>query len=153
MVSVLFVCLGNICRSPMAEAVFAHQVREAGLDNVIKTDSAGTGSWHVGEQPHRGTRAILARNGVACEHRARQISTADLDRFDYVLTMDDENLRTVRGLGDGTAVVRPFLSYAPNCALSEVPDPYYTGGFQEVYDLVTSASAGLLAAVRKEQGL
>jgi len=153
MVRVLFVCLGNICRSPMAEAVFAHKVREAGLANDIYTDSAGTGNWHIGSQPHHGTRRILAKNAIQYSHAARQIVATDLERFDYVLTMDDDNLYNVERMGKGKAVVRRFLDYAPQTGISEVPDPYFTGNFEEVYDLVDAAADGLLDAIRKEREL
>lgn len=150
MVRVLFVCLGNICRSPMAEAVFRHKVRAAGLEDRIEADSAGTGHWHVGHPPHQGTRAMLARNRIEYAHQARLITEADLDLFDYVLTMDDQNLRDVQAIGTGKAVVRPFLDYAPNSAHREVPDPYLVGGFEGVYDLVNEAAEGLLRTVRAE---
>ncbi len=153
MVRVLFVCLGNICRSPMAEAVFMHKVRAAGLEEEIEADSAGTGHWHVGNPPHQGTRAMLARNRIEYAHRARLITEADLDTFDYVLTMDDQNLRDVRAIGAGRAVVRPFLDYAPGVRVREVPDPYLVGGFEGVYDLVDEAAEGLLKAIRTERGL
>ena len=153
MVRVLFVCLGNICRSPMAEGVFQHHVRAAGLETEIDSDSAGTGHWHIGNPPHPGTRAMLARNQIEYAHQARLIAPADLDTFDYVLTMDDQNLRDVLALGPGQAIVRPFLDYAPNNPVREVPDPYLVGGFEGVYDLLNEAAEGLLKAIREEHRL
>jgi len=153
MVRVLFVCLGNICRSTMAEGVFAHKVGLAGLSGEIDSDSAGTGNWHVGEPPHHGTQRILAQNKISYQHRARVIVASDLEKFDYVLTMDDENLANVRKIGKGTARVAPFLSYAPYLNIVEVPDPYYTGNYEETYQLVDAATDGLLAAIRKEHGI
>ncbi len=153
MTRVLFVCLGNICRSTMAEAIFSHKVREAGLADQIEVDSAGTGHWHVGEPPHPGTQGVLRRHHIAYEHRARRILPEDLNRFDYVITMDDENLADVRRIGSGSAVVRPMMSYDPESGCDEVPDPYYDGRFDRVYELLDGATARLLDTIRKERGL
>lgn len=156
MVRVLFVCLGNICRSPMAEAVFAHKVRAAGLQNEIEVDSAGTGNWHVGEAAHRGTLALLKLKEIEYNGRARQIVRDDLDRFDYIVTMDNDNLRDVQGLArraDVHAHIASLLSYALHLGVEEVPDPWYDGRFQAVYDLVDSATENLLAEIRREHPL
>lgn len=153
MVRVLFVCLGNICRSPMAEAVFAHQVRAAGLEEVITADSAGTGDWHIGQPPHRGTRTLLKDRRIEYTHAARLLTANDLDRFDYVLTMDNQNLADVQALGTGRAVIRPFLEYAPQNPRKEVPDPYFTGNFEEVYALLDEAAQGLLQEIRETHGV
>ncbi len=153
MIRVLFVCLGNICRSPMAEAVFAHKVRAAGLQDQVHADSAGTGDWHLGHAPHPGTRHVLAVNAIDYAHEARLLTAQDLQEFDYVLTMDDSNLRTVQARAPGKATVRPFLDYAPDAAVREVPDPYLTGDFDAVYALVTEAAEGLLADIRAAHGL
>jgi protein-tyrosine phosphatase len=149
-VRVLFVCLGNICRSPMAEAVFAHKVGEAGLADKIYVDSAGTGDWHIGEPAHPGTRKLLAQKNIPYAGRARQFTKADINKFDYILTMDDDNLRTVRRNGVGTGMVRPFLEFAPELGITEVPDPWYTGNFEETYQLVEAASDGLLEQVKAD---
>ena len=101
MVRVLFVCLGNICRSPMAEAVFAHKVKAAGLENEIQADSAGTGDWHLGQPPHRGTRDLLKKRKIDYTHKARRVTPVDLEDFEYVLTMDAQNLTNVRAIGNG----------------------------------------------------
>lgn len=155
MVRVLFVCLGNICRSPMAEAVFQHKVNQAGLSDQIVVDSAGTGGWHVGETAHSGTLRELAKNQIPYDGRARQFSRADFENFDYILAMDYENLHHVKSKQpkDSTAVVKLFLEYADGVTEKEVPDPYYVGGFDRVYQLVENASEGLLKAIRAEHGL
>lgn len=149
-VRVLFVCLGNICRSPMAEAVFAAKVAAAGLTDRVLVDSAGTGDWHVGQQAHSGTRRMLAEKGIAYSGRARHFTRADLSRFDYILTMDDDNLSTVLAYGNGTAIVRPFMEFAPQLGLTEVPDPYFSGNFTQTYKLVDAAADGLLDHIRKD---
>lgn len=153
MVGVLFVCLGNICRSPMAEAVFRHLVKEQGLEDKIEADSAGTGEWHLGERPHSGTRRVLQLQGIEYDHRARLLTIQDLHQFDYIVTMDASNLRNVLALGSGKAKVVPLMAYAPHAKHTEVPDPYYDGRFELVYDLVTEAARGLLAEIRREHNI
>src|SRR5437762_1508755 len=98
-VRVVFVCLGNICRSPMAEGVFRHLVKEAGLQDKIEVDSCGTGSWHIGEPAHSGTQRVLAKHGMDYKHEARQLCNADLTDADYLVAMDSDNLRGIRRLG------------------------------------------------------
>ena len=157
MIRVLFVCLGNICRSPMAHAVFRHKVKQAGLENEIEVDGAGTGSWHIGAMPHKGTRAVLDAQNISYQGmKARQISPSDLHSFDYVLTMDAQNLADVQALevsASANATIRPLMDYAPHLNVLDVPDPYLTGGFDYVFGLVDAACDGLLAAIRKEHGL
>ena len=156
MVRVLFVCLGNICRSPMAEGVFGHLVAQAGLSEQISVDSAGTGSWHVGEPPHPGTRQVLHQHGIALDSTARQVDQADLRTADYIIAMDGENVRDLRrldrqGLLDGK--LRRLLDFAPPGGPRDVPDPYYDNDFDTVYRLVEAGSQGLLAHIRREHGL
>ena len=154
MIRVLFVCLGNICRSPMAESVFLHQVRAAGLENSIEVDSAGTGDWHLGNRPHEGTLEILKRNGIAEGSRARQIRASDLSEFDYIVVMDERNLRDVGfQIGTGRAHVQRLLDYVPEIADKNVPDPYFTGDFDSVYDLVQRGCEALLAQIRAQHQL
>jgi protein-tyrosine phosphatase len=151
MVRVLFVCWGNICRSPLAQGVFEDVLRLEELDDEVFVDSAGTGSWHVGSPPDdRAQRSASARGLDLSAQRARRISADDCEEFDYVLTMDEQTYRTVASLCRGSAVVRPFLDFAPHSPEREVPDPYYGGpdGFEHVLDLVEEASEGLLDDIR-----
>lgn len=154
-IRVLFVCLGNICRSPMAEAVFQRLVDEAGLRDQFTIDSAGTSGWHVGEPAHRGTRSILRKNGIEYTGSARQLERADFNRFDYILAMDDENLAGLQRMApDGSAaVIARFLDFDPAAPVSAVPDPYYDNNFEEVYLLVRQGAAALLAHIRQENSL
>ena len=145
----LFVCLGNICRSPAAEGVFLHLIEEQGLSDHFVVDSAGTGSWHVGNKADPRMRAAAERRGIHLPSRARQIELDDFSRFDLVLTMDSDNLRNVRSLAkeagnNATATIRPMLSYARSTELSDVPDPYYGGeqGFEHVLDLLEVPAPG-----------
>ncbi len=153
MVRVLFVCMGNICRSPLAQGVFEDVLRREGLENEVFVDSAGTGSWHVGEPPdERAQRSARLRGLDLSSQRARRLRPEDCERFDYILFMDEENRRLVEPLCKGdTAEVRLFLDYAPEFPQREIPDPYYGGreGFELVMDLVEAASEGLLEAIRR----
>ncbi len=153
---ILFVCLGNICRSPTAEAVMVRLVAEAGLEDAIELDSAGTGAWHVGSPPdERATRAAATR-GFAMRGTARQVTLADFDAFDLLLAMDAENHRNLRALAPNQAaaakvrLLREFDPASATAANLDVPDPYYGGpdGFDRVLDLVEAACAGLLAELR-----
>ena len=151
MVRVLFVCLGNICRSPLAQGVFEDVLRREELEDEVFVDSAGTGSWHVGSPPDdRAQMSAAARGLDLSDQRARRISPDDCEEFDYVLTMDEQNYRTVASLCGGRAVVRPFLDFAPHFPEREVPDPYGGGpdAFERVLDLVEEASEGLLDDIR-----
>ena len=150
-VSVLFVCLGNICRSPSAEGVFRAMVEEAGLSDDITTDSAGTSDWHIGQSPDgRATQAAAERGIDISDLRGRQATRSDFDEFDYVLAMDEQNYADLARLaGDaGRSKLRLFLDFAPELSEREVPDPYYHGGFPYVLSLIETASQGLLADIK-----
>lgn len=148
-VSVLFVCLGNICRSPTAHGVFVKKVEDAGLTHLIKIDSAGTAAWHIGKSPDsRSTAAARKRGYDLSPLRARQAVRDDFEHFDYVLAMDTQNLSDLQQLlpSDYSGCLDLFLSFHPNTSLRSVPDPYYGGesGFEEVLDLVEIAADALL---------
>ena len=151
-IRVLMVCLGNICRSPTAEAMLRRKVHEAGLDDRIEVDSAGTADYHVDSQPDRRAIAHGERRGLEMRRlRGRQVSREDFDRFDHVLAMDEDNLMNLRRLRPhgSHAKVALLLSYAPEGGAREVPDPYYGGpeGFETVLDLVEVAADGFIASV------
>ena len=150
-VRVLFVCMGNICRSPLAQGVFENVARREGLEDEVFVDSAGTGAWHVGSPPdERAQRSAGLRGLDLSSQRARRISPEDCDDFDYILTMDEDNYRMVSSLCRGSAVIRPFLDFATDSPERGVPDPYYGGpdGFEHVLDLVEEASEGLIEDIR-----
>ena len=153
---VLFVCMGNICRSPAAEGVFLHLLAEAGLEHCFAVDSAGTGGWHVGHRADRRMIAAAERRGIHLPSRARQIEAADLQRFDHILTMDADNLAAVRRLehqAPGRARISPLIDHCRQLRSPEVPDPYYGGenGFERVLDLLEDACAGLLDNLLQER--
>jgi protein-tyrosine phosphatase len=153
-IHVLFVCMGNICRSPTAQGAFERLVAEAGLDEVIAIDSAGTHAYHVGEPPDRRAQATALERGVDLSgQRARQVEHLDFERFDYVLAMDRQNLLALERLCpvDHRHKVRLFLEFASELPEQEVPDPYYGGqsGFDRVFDMVEAAGRGLLEEIRR----
>ena len=154
----LFVCLGNICRSPAAEGVFLHLLEARGLSHQFLVDSAGTGGWHVGNPADRRMRAAAERRGIHLPSRARQIELADFSNFDRILTMDEDNLRAVRSLAgelgarSDLALVEPMTSHCRRFSDKEVPDPYYGGeqGFEHVLDLLEDACSGLLETLTRD---
>jgi protein-tyrosine phosphatase len=157
--SVLFVCLGNICRSPLAEALFRNVVAEAGLEDRFVIDSAGTSGYHDGEPPDRRTTAVAAQRGVTVEGTSRQITGTDVDSFDYLIVMDSENLRNVERLARnarGAPEVWLLREFDPDPDGDlDVPDPYFGGGdgFENVHEIVERSARGLLDYIRQQHGL
>ena len=151
-VRVLFVCLGNICRSPMAEAVFREIVADAGLQDRIHVESAGTGNWHTGERPHRGTLDLLRRKNIdPGNKRAQTLRRSDLEEFDYIIAMDSENVEDIQA-SFGRRVPR-LMDFVNHGAEKDVPDPYYTGEFDKVYEMVLTGGKALLDHIREQEGL
>lgn len=153
-VRVLMVCMGNICRSPMAQGVFERLVAEAGLAERIEVDSAGTHAYHVGEPPDHRARATADRRGIDLStQRARQVNVRDFEQFDYLLAMDRQNFAALQHISPAAQAkkVRLFLEFAAEMGEEEVPDPYYGGptGFERVFDLVEEAGRGLLEEIRR----
>lgn len=149
MKNVVFVCLGNICRSPMAEAIFRDLVAQEQLTETFHIDSAGTAGWHKGERPHHGTTAKLAEHGISTAGMySRQLTHHDKDAFDYFICMDEQNMENTRRIvGEEKEVIR--LLDLTDKAISDVPDPYYTGDFEETYQLCLDGCSQLLQKLKK----
>lgn len=156
-INVLFICMGNICRSPTAEGVFRKLVQDEGVDDWFLIDSAGTHAYHVGNPPdERAQKTALNRGVNIAGLRARQVRHQDFEAFDYVLVMDQQNMDTLKFICPKSQAhkLKLFLEYAPAVKTKEVPDPYYGGakGFEEVFDLLERASKGFLQTVRQQRG-
>jgi protein-tyrosine phosphatase len=152
MIKILFVCMGNICRSPTAQGVFNKLVEERGLEGRVSVDSAGTHAYHVGEPPDARSARAAANRGIDLSHqRARRVTVQDFHQFDYVLAMDSDNYNHLTAMcPEGSEYkLRLFLSFAPHIEIRDVPDPYYGGvtGFERVLDMVEEAARGLLEDV------
>jgi protein-tyrosine phosphatase len=152
---VLFVCLGNICRSPLAEGVFRHLTRARDVADLYHADSAGTGSWHVGEPPDRRSAEVAHRNGVLLEGEARQVVPEDFERFDWIIAMDRSNLRDLETMRrqKGRAKLQLLRDFDPEPGSRDVPDPYYGGpdGFEKVYAMVHRSSEALLERLEEKR--
>ncbi|MEM7041127.1 MAG: low molecular weight protein-tyrosine-phosphatase [Bacteroidota bacterium] len=157
-IKVLFVCLGNICRSPMAEGIFEDLVEKEGVADRFEIDSAGTSGYHVGELPDARGRRVCSENGITLQSRSRQFVKQDLSDFDYVLAMDRSNHRNINNLktpgANYKAVVSLMRAYDPQPDSHDVPDPYYGGdsGFQNVFDMLERSNAALLKEIREKYG-
>jgi protein-tyrosine phosphatase len=154
MIHVLFVCLGNICRSPMAEGVFRNVLKQENLLSKVSVDSAATSSWHIGSPPHKGTLAILKKYNISAEGLVgRQLTREDFEKFDYIIGMDESNINNIfeiTGKPQHPKIIRLLDLTEHN---KDVPDPYYTGNFEETYQLVTDGCQALLEKIRKEHSL
>ena len=144
--SILFVCMGNICRSPMAEAMFKHQAVLRGVEGEFTVDSAGTGGWHAGSPPDERMQQTARKHGVDMDCRARQVRSSDFREFDLIICMDRENHANLLRAGSPPDRTRLMLDYHPDDRHQEVPDPYYGehDGFQLVFDLLQAGCEGLL---------
>jgi len=154
MIKVLFVCLGNICRSPLAEGIFNHKIKSLGLNDKFKSDSAGTSDFHIGELPDERTLKCASKYGIKINHRGRQVNRTDFRDFDYILAMDEHNLRNLNSLKErlnfpekNIFLMRDFV---PDWQGMSVPDPYYGGdeGFEEIYRILDEAIDGFLEKIK-----
>lgn len=157
-VKILFVCMGNICRSPTAQGVFEKLIADTNLSGVVQSDSAGTHAYHVGEPPDSRASAAAHRRGIDLSgQKARRVEESDFETFDYVLAMDRSNYEDLSSLclPEHRTKLRLFLEFAPELGTQDVPDPYYGGttGFERVLDLIETASGGLLASIRQQHGV
>ena len=148
---VLMVCLGNICRSPLAEGLFRHHLSLTNNTHGFVVDSAGTGGWHVGEAPHPGSLSIAADHGIDIgDQRSRQVTAGELSDWDWVIAMDSSNRKNLLRMGADPDRTRLLLSFSPPGIDRDVPDPYYEGGFDRVYELIDVACENLLAFLTRD---
>ncbi|WP_077624324.1 low molecular weight protein-tyrosine-phosphatase [Sediminibacillus massiliensis] len=151
MIKVLFVCLGNLCRSPMAEAIFRDMVKKQGLENKIAIDSAGIGHWHIGELPHEGTRKQLDQVSISYEGiTARKIVEEDWDNFNYIIAMDENNMEDLRIIreADDKMVVAKMMDFVKDAEETNIPDPYFSNNFNHVFQLIEQGCKGLLERIK-----
>lgn len=159
MIKVLFICLGNICRSPLAEAIFNHKVKENGLEGQIKSDSCGTADFHIGEFPDERSLQCAKNRGLLINHRGRQINQLDLKDFDYLIVMDQINLKNVQNLMERYGLFHQHLylmrQFQPSADHPDVPDPFYgePDGFEIVYDILEESLEIFLFKIKKYHNL
>ncbi|MHA7131620.1 low molecular weight protein-tyrosine-phosphatase [Algoriphagus namhaensis] len=156
MIKVLFVCLGNICRSPLAEVLFVEKVKQNGMDAHFKADSAGTSDYHIGELPDERTIACARKHGLSISHRGRQVNRTDFREFNYIVAMDEKNLKNLNQLkiryGFKDKEIYLMRDFQPNADSASVPDPYYGGedGFEAIYEILDEALDGFLAQIKED---
>lgn len=156
MVNILFVCLGNICRSPMAEAVFTDLAEKRKVKGEFNVDSAGIGDWHSGDLPHPGTRNILDDQQISYRGiTARQVRKEDWKRFDYIVAMDEQTMNDLKNWEktEGNPSISRLMEYCDSADLLDIPDPYFTGDFQQAFQLIEAGCNALLEEVIKKHNL
>ncbi|WP_077211697.1 low molecular weight protein-tyrosine-phosphatase [Bacillus dakarensis] len=147
--SILFVCHGNICRSPMAEAIFRDLLHQHNLSKKVQIDSAGIGNWHEGNPPHQGTCKVLSSRKIPYENIvARQVTKEDLKNFDLIIVMDSRNHKAIKELaGDNDINIQYLTNFITGAEYTDIPDPYYTGDFEKAYELISTGCKGLLKKI------
>lgn len=154
MINILFVCLGNICRSPMAEALFRDLLIKENISDKISVDSAATSSWHIGSPPHKGTLSMLKKYNISANGLVgRQLTKEDFEKFDYIIGMDESNIHNIYQITGNPEHPKVLRLLDLTDHKKDVPDPYYTGNFQETYDLLTEGCRSLLDKIRIEHNL
>ncbi len=154
MIKVLFICLGNICRSPMAEAVFRQLVKDKGVEEKFIIDSAGLGDWHIGSQPHEGTRHKLDEKGISYQgQHARKLTADDFANFDYIIAMDQQNIDEMSrfNYAEETVTVKKLMDFVDDMEENNIPDPYFTNNFDYTYELVQSGCEQLFYYISNQQ--
>lgn len=156
-VKVLFVCLGNICRSPLSAAIFKHKIKNNGMTSWVEVDSCGTSNYHIGDTADPRTLANASRNGISINHCVRKLSNDDLENFDFIFAMDKSNYQNILKLSNGGNFdhkIRMLRDFDPESKGGEVPDPYHGGekGFQEVFEILDRATTNFIAFLEKEYG-
>jgi len=155
MISIVFVCLGNICRSPLAEGIFKKMLHDEGLTTKFYVDSAGTSAYHLGDQPDYRSCQVAEKHGITLSHEAKQLSFSDLHTFHYIIAMDNNNYRGIKALGEAKGQVILMRDFDTQEQGKDVPDPYYGGieGFEDVYQICYRSCKNLLEYIKKEQEL
>jgi protein-tyrosine phosphatase len=152
MVKVIFICLGNICRSPMAQAIFEHQIKEAQFEDHFKAQSAGTAGYHIGAPPDPRTLSTLKSHGILFEHQAHRVNTTDIDTYDYLITMDHQNFVHLQNMNSVGSVLIKMRDFDPLEKNGDVPDPYYGqhDRFEGVFEILNRSIKGLILVLKEK---